>query len=189
MPVLVDSSLWVHQLRKSGDAAKRDRVNTLLENGEAYFPCVFDAIASARHEVLLETFIVFDDNTGWSAGALVRQDPENPRRWNPIMDVFDAVCRTAMACDPAYSLPGAPIGTPVDNALLYVTDAALRMVPRGAVGELALVLAVVLDESAVGRGVRQGPAEEDLRFHDAAVANTVQRTVTVMRRVVMERIW
>lgn len=35
MPVLVDSSLWVHQLRKSGDAAKRDRVNTLLESGEA----------------------------------------------------------------------------------------------------------------------------------------------------------
>jgi predicted nucleic acid-binding protein len=35
MPVLVDSSLWVHQLRRSGDAAKRDRVNTLLENGEA----------------------------------------------------------------------------------------------------------------------------------------------------------
>ena len=35
MPVLVDSSLWVHQLRKSGDPAKRDRVNTLLKNGEA----------------------------------------------------------------------------------------------------------------------------------------------------------
>ncbi len=35
MPVLVDSSLWVHQLRRSGDAAKRDRVNALLENGEA----------------------------------------------------------------------------------------------------------------------------------------------------------
>ena len=35
MAVLVDSSLWVHQLRKSGDAAKRDRVNTLLESGEA----------------------------------------------------------------------------------------------------------------------------------------------------------
>jgi predicted nucleic acid-binding protein len=35
MPVLVDSSLWVHQLRKSGDAAKRDRVNGLLEHGEA----------------------------------------------------------------------------------------------------------------------------------------------------------
>jgi len=35
MAVLVDSSLWVHQLRKSGDPAKRDRVNALLENGEA----------------------------------------------------------------------------------------------------------------------------------------------------------
>jgi predicted nucleic acid-binding protein len=35
MPVLVDSSLWVHQLRKSGDPAKRNRVNELLESGEA----------------------------------------------------------------------------------------------------------------------------------------------------------
>ena len=33
--VLVDSSLWVHQLRKSGDSAKRDRVNTLLQDGRA----------------------------------------------------------------------------------------------------------------------------------------------------------
>ena len=35
MPVLVDSSLWVHQLRKGGDPANRDRVNALLESGEA----------------------------------------------------------------------------------------------------------------------------------------------------------
>ena len=35
MPVLVDSSLWVHQLRKSGDPKKRDRVNALLGSGEA----------------------------------------------------------------------------------------------------------------------------------------------------------
>ena len=35
MSVLVDSSLWVHQLRKSGAPAKRDRVNALLEGGEA----------------------------------------------------------------------------------------------------------------------------------------------------------
>lgn len=33
--VLVDSSLWVHQLRKGGDPAKRDRVNVLLQNGLA----------------------------------------------------------------------------------------------------------------------------------------------------------
>jgi len=35
MAVLVDSSLWVHHLRKSGDPGKRDRVNALLETGEA----------------------------------------------------------------------------------------------------------------------------------------------------------
>jgi predicted nucleic acid-binding protein len=35
MPVLVDSSMWVHQLRKAGDPTKRDRVNALLEAGEA----------------------------------------------------------------------------------------------------------------------------------------------------------
>jgi predicted nucleic acid-binding protein len=33
--VLVDSSLWVHQLRKSGDLAKRARVNALLQGGLA----------------------------------------------------------------------------------------------------------------------------------------------------------
>ena len=35
MAVLVDSSLWVHQLRRSGDRAKRERVNALLEAGLA----------------------------------------------------------------------------------------------------------------------------------------------------------
>lgn len=37
---------------------------TLLENGEAYFPRVFEAIASARRQVLLETFILFEDKVG-----------------------------------------------------------------------------------------------------------------------------
>jgi predicted nucleic acid-binding protein len=33
--VLVDSSLWVHQLRKGGDLAKRERVVALLQRGVA----------------------------------------------------------------------------------------------------------------------------------------------------------
>ena len=37
---------------------------TLLENGEAFFPRVFDCIAAAQHEVVLETFIWFDDKVG-----------------------------------------------------------------------------------------------------------------------------
>lgn len=37
---------------------------TLLENGEGYYPRVFEAISQAREEVLLETFILFDDKVG-----------------------------------------------------------------------------------------------------------------------------
>lgn len=36
----------------------------LLENGEDFFPRVFKAIARARREVMLETFILFDDKIG-----------------------------------------------------------------------------------------------------------------------------
>lgn len=36
----------------------------LLENGEEYYPRLFAAIAEAKHEVLLETFILFDDPIG-----------------------------------------------------------------------------------------------------------------------------
>lgn len=36
----------------------------LLENGEAFYPRAFEAIAGARREVLLETFILFDDKVG-----------------------------------------------------------------------------------------------------------------------------
>lgn len=35
MAVLVDSSLWVHQLRRRGDPVKRDQVHALLERGLA----------------------------------------------------------------------------------------------------------------------------------------------------------
>lgn len=37
---------------------------TLLENGEGYYPRVFESIAAAEREVLLETFILFDDKVG-----------------------------------------------------------------------------------------------------------------------------
>ena len=33
----------------------------LLENGEQYYPAVFDAIAQAQHEVMIETFILVED--------------------------------------------------------------------------------------------------------------------------------
>ncbi|EKM0374830.1 cardiolipin synthase ClsB [Cronobacter turicensis] len=36
----------------------------LLENGDQFYPAVFDAIEKARSKVILETFIWFDDNVG-----------------------------------------------------------------------------------------------------------------------------
>ena len=36
----------------------------LLENGDTYFPAVFNAIDSAEREVLIETFILFEDRVG-----------------------------------------------------------------------------------------------------------------------------
>ena len=36
----------------------------LLENGDAYFPAVFDAIDAAEREVQIETFILFEDRVG-----------------------------------------------------------------------------------------------------------------------------
>jgi len=61
-------------------------------------------------------------------------------------------------CVPDHPLPGAPIGTPVDNALLYVTGGALRPVPRGAVGELCV------GGAGVARGYLGRPALTAERF-------------------------
>ena len=36
----------------------------LLENGEEFFPAVFEAIESAKEEVILETFILYEDKVG-----------------------------------------------------------------------------------------------------------------------------
>ncbi len=41
----------------------------LLENGEAFFPRVFDVIAGAQQEVLLETFILYEDKVGMALHA------------------------------------------------------------------------------------------------------------------------
>ncbi|WP_459618582.1 cardiolipin synthase ClsB [Bordetella sp. 2513F-2] len=39
---------------------------TLLENGEAYFPRVLEVIGQARSEILVETFILFEDEIGFA---------------------------------------------------------------------------------------------------------------------------
>jgi cardiolipin synthase len=44
---------------------------SLLENGEAFFPRVFEVIAGAQREVLLETFILRDDKVGRELQAVL----------------------------------------------------------------------------------------------------------------------
>lgn len=43
----------------------------LLENGEAYFPAVFEALRSAEREILLETFILFEDKVGFELHSIL----------------------------------------------------------------------------------------------------------------------
>jgi len=45
----------------------------LLENGEEFFPRVFECIAAAEHEVVLETFIWFEDKVGMGLHAALLQ--------------------------------------------------------------------------------------------------------------------
>jgi len=45
----------------------------LLENGEEFFPRVFECIAAARREVVLETFILFEDKVGLALHAVLLQ--------------------------------------------------------------------------------------------------------------------
>jgi cardiolipin synthase len=44
----------------------------LLENGEQFFPRVFDAIRHAQREVIVETFILFEDKVGQGLHAALR---------------------------------------------------------------------------------------------------------------------
>ena len=45
----------------------------LLENGEEFFPRVFECITAAQHEVVLETFILFEDKVGMGLHAALLQ--------------------------------------------------------------------------------------------------------------------
>ncbi|QKJ86466.1 Cardiolipin synthase B [Paramixta manurensis] len=44
---------------------------TLLENGDEFFPRVFEAIRRAQHSLLLETFILFEDSVGKALHAVL----------------------------------------------------------------------------------------------------------------------
>lgn len=61
---------------------------TLLENGEAFYPRVFACIAAARREVVLETFILFDDKVGWQLHAALLQAAANGAQVDITVDGY-----------------------------------------------------------------------------------------------------
>lgn len=61
---------------------------TLLENGETYFPRVFEAIEAARAEVLVETFILFDDKVGQALRRSLIAAAERGARVSLLIDGY-----------------------------------------------------------------------------------------------------
>jgi cardiolipin synthase len=60
----------------------------LLENGEAFFPRVFDAIRQARREVIIETFILFEDKVGLELHAAMREAAGRGAKVDLMIDGF-----------------------------------------------------------------------------------------------------
>jgi cardiolipin synthase len=60
----------------------------LLENGETFFPAVFDAIRNARHSVVLETFIIFEDKVGNELHSVLREAAQRGVRVDVTVDGY-----------------------------------------------------------------------------------------------------
>ena len=74
---------------KSGNPARR------LENGEEFFPAVFDAIRSARTEVIIETFILFEDKVGLELQSVLLEAAGRGVQVDVLVDGFGASDLTA----------------------------------------------------------------------------------------------
>ena len=60
----------------------------LLENGEQFFPAVFRAIREARREILLETFILFEDKVGCELHAALVEAAQRGVQVDMMVDGF-----------------------------------------------------------------------------------------------------
>lgn len=61
---------------------------SLLENGEQFYPRVFEVIAAARQEVVLETFILYEDKVGMALHAALLKAAANGARIDVTVDAF-----------------------------------------------------------------------------------------------------
>ncbi|WP_420473918.1 cardiolipin synthase ClsB [Noviherbaspirillum sp. ST9] len=61
---------------------------SLLENGEQFYPRVFEAIAGAQREVLLETFILYEDKVGKALHAALLEAARRGAQVDVTVDAF-----------------------------------------------------------------------------------------------------
>jgi cardiolipin synthase A/B len=61
---------------------------SLLENGEQFYPGVFEAIAGAQREVLLETFILYEDKVGKALHAALLEAARRGAQVDVTVDAF-----------------------------------------------------------------------------------------------------
>lgn len=67
---------------------RADNQVQLLINGEAYFPSVFAAIEQAREEILLETFIIYEDKVGRQLQQLLISAAQRGVRVEMLVDGY-----------------------------------------------------------------------------------------------------
>jgi len=61
---------------------------SLLENGEEFFPRVFEAVRRAQREVLIETFILYEDKVGTQLHACLCEAARRGVRIDLLVDGF-----------------------------------------------------------------------------------------------------
>ena len=66
----------------------------LLENGEEFYPRVFECIAGAKQEVVLETFILFEDKVGnLESNVIIRDRGFNEQLSGRLEQMMRDSCR------------------------------------------------------------------------------------------------
>jgi cardiolipin synthase A/B len=93
---------------------------SLLENGEQFYPRVFDTIAEAQREVLLETFILYEDKVGKALHAALLEAAQRGVQIDVTVDAFGS---PALSEDFVSSLTSAGVR-------LHVFDPAPRLFAR-----------------------------------------------------------
>jgi cardiolipin synthase len=74
----------------TGDWTSGNRF-ALLENGEMFFPRVFEVIGQAREEVLIETFILFEDKVGHALHAVLLDVARRGVKVSVLVDGYGSI--------------------------------------------------------------------------------------------------